>query len=286
MELHRVGADVRPVNNGGVTEFFPEAEREHLRTTFDDSPEAYDRARPVAPPEVFDDLVALARLVPGSRIVEIGCGTGQATQPLAERGLEIVGVELGERLAAFARRKLAAFDRVAIVTSSFEAWDPQGERFDAVVCANAFHWLDPEVRLAKSAALLREGGFLAVLHMHSVTPDDADESWLKLQEDYDGVLGAEARSERPAHPDAVPDRSAELVAGGYFRDVAVSRRLWTLTLGADDYLERLRTSAWHRRLDDEARGELFDRIGRRIRARPDRVVRTPLLAVLYVARRA
>jgi SAM-dependent methyltransferase len=286
MELHRVGADARAVNNGDVGEFFHETEREHLRTTFEDSPETYDRARPVAPPEVFDDLVTLARLAPGSRIVEIGCGTGQATLPLAERGLEIVGVELGERLAALARRKLAAFDRVTIVTSSFEDWDPGGERFDAVVSVNAFHWLDPGVRLAKSAAVLGDGGFLAVLGMHSVMPDDADEAWLELQEDYDAVLGVEARSERPAHPDAVPDRSAELLAGGHFCDVVVRRRLWTLTLGADEYLERLGTSAWHHRLDDGARRELFDRIGRRIRARPDQAIRTPLLAMLYVARRA
>jgi SAM-dependent methyltransferase len=76
-----------------------------LRATFDESPELYDRSRLTAPSQVFDDLVALAGLVPGSRIVEIGCGTGQATLPLAERGLEIVGVEVVgvERRAAQVR---------------------------------------------------------------------------------------------------------------------------------------------------------------------------------------
>ena len=45
--------------------------------------ELYDRARPDYPTEVFDDLVALAQLPDRARVVEIGCGTGQGTRPLA-----------------------------------------------------------------------------------------------------------------------------------------------------------------------------------------------------------
>jgi Methyltransferase domain len=44
---------------------------------------------------------------PGARVVEIGCGTGQTIVPPAERGYRITRVELGERLAAMAREKLA-----------------------------------------------------------------------------------------------------------------------------------------------------------------------------------
>ena len=66
-----------------------------LRVTFDRAAELYDRARPVAPPEVFDDLVSLCGLEPGSRLLEIGCGTGQATLPLAERGFAVTAIELG-----------------------------------------------------------------------------------------------------------------------------------------------------------------------------------------------
>jgi hypothetical protein len=57
-----------------------------LRAGFDEAPEAYHRTRPVCPPQAFDDLVSLAGLAglaPGDRVAEIGCGTGQATVPLA-----------------------------------------------------------------------------------------------------------------------------------------------------------------------------------------------------------
>src|SRR3954471_21940981 len=47
-------------------------ERTRLRATFDEVAELYDRARPGYPRALLDDLVALARLTPGSRVVEIG----------------------------------------------------------------------------------------------------------------------------------------------------------------------------------------------------------------------
>ncbi len=70
------------------------------RATFDRAAELYERARPGYPDELIDDVVALAGLRPRSRVVEIGCGTGKATLPLAEGGLRITCVELGASLAA------------------------------------------------------------------------------------------------------------------------------------------------------------------------------------------
>lgn len=252
-----------------------------LRTTFDDSPEAYDRARPVAPPALFDDLVGLARLEPGARILEIGCGTGQATLPLAERGLEIVGVELGEGLAELARRKLARFPGVQIVVASFEGWRPTATAFDAVVAFNSFHWVDPELRFSKSADLLRAGGALAVVGMRFVDHDDADPLWKALQRDYEAVAGL---PEPRVRADALADRSAEFEASGRFRNVSVRRHVWDVTFDADAYVALLHTSSWHRRLDEDVRRTLFARIHRRIESRPGRTIEPTMAAVLYVAR--
>ena len=69
-----------------------------MRDSFDEVPELYDRVRPGYPEAVFDDLVSLAGLVAGSRVLELGPGTGQATVPLARRGLAVTAVELGSGL--------------------------------------------------------------------------------------------------------------------------------------------------------------------------------------------
>jgi SAM-dependent methyltransferase len=86
-----------------------EGSRRGLRGGFDADAEAYDRTRPVCPDVLFDDLVRLARLGRGDRVVEIGCGTGQATVPLASRGLAVTAVELGAALADLARHRVAGF---------------------------------------------------------------------------------------------------------------------------------------------------------------------------------
>ena len=60
----------------------------------------------------FDDLAEFGQLAPGARILEIGCGTGQATRSLAERGYRIIAVELGADMAAIGRWALAIPDFV------------------------------------------------------------------------------------------------------------------------------------------------------------------------------
>lgn len=98
------------------------ADRERLRATFTEDAELYHRVRPGYPEGLFDDLVMLAALPRRGRVLEIGCGTGQATLPMAARGYPITAVELGPEMAALARRHLTAYPEVAIHTSAFEAW--------------------------------------------------------------------------------------------------------------------------------------------------------------------
>ena len=110
----------------------------------------------------------MSNLRSGSRVLEIGCGTGQVSVPLAELGVDLVAVERGSHLAAHTRHNLAPFPNARVEAGAFEEWPLPEEPFDAVICVNAFHWLDPNVRFVKSFAALREGGVLTILHAHHV----------------------------------------------------------------------------------------------------------------------
>ncbi len=128
-------------------------------------------------------MVNIAGLRPGARVLEIGAGTGQATQPLAERKYQVTAIELGPNLAAVASRKLARFPNVAVTVAAFEDWPLPPEPFDAVVSATAFHWLDPAVRVNKTANALRVGGALATIATHHIDGGDA-QFFIDVQDCY------------------------------------------------------------------------------------------------------
>ena len=257
-------------------------EREQLRTTFEQVPELYEQVRPTYPDELFDDLGGIAGLREGARLLEIGCGTGQATLPLARRGYSIVCVELGEGLAAAARRKLAPFPDVEVVQANFETWEPERAGFDAVVAFTAFHWVDPELRYEKAARLLRDHGALVVAGSLHVRRPDGDTFWVEVQEDYDAVVPSKD-NDAPPLPEEVDDLRAEIEASGRFDYVAHRRYLWDVEYTPETYIALLDTYSGHRALDDERRNRLYDRIRRRIEATPGGRVTKTYLTLLNVA---
>ncbi|MGE0706385.1 MAG: trans-aconitate 2-methyltransferase [Planctomycetota bacterium] len=131
-----------------------------LRSCFDEVADLYASTRPGYPPELVHAL--LARAPAPAHVLEVGCGTGQLTRDLLGRGLTIHALELGPRLAARARADLAGHPELTVEVADFETWTPP-RRYDLLVSAQAFHWIDPTVGLARAAAALRPGGALALL---------------------------------------------------------------------------------------------------------------------------
>ena len=134
-----------------------------LGRVFNEVPELYDRVRPTYPDELFADLVAITGMDERSAVLEVGCGTGQATRSLAALGCSVTAVEPGAGMAALARQRLAASPNVEIETSSFEEWDDRGRRFDVLVAASSWHWVDPSIGWRRAHDVLRPGGWMALL---------------------------------------------------------------------------------------------------------------------------
>lgn len=183
----------------------PESERDrdkrhHQRTLFDAIAERYDESRPGYPPRVTEFVTTTATLAPGSAILEIGCGTGQLTEQLAGHGFRLTAIDIGPSMITAARRRLAKAD-VSFQVTSFEDLAAPDESFDLIISSAAFHWIDPEIALSKSARLLPPGGWLALLgteerydHPLGTTLDDL---WIR----HGDTKGAWDR--RPSDPDAI-----------------------------------------------------------------------------------
>jgi SAM-dependent methyltransferase len=234
-----------------------------LRATFDRDPELYERARPGYPPALFDELDGL---VPGPRLLEIGCGTGQATRVLAERGYSVTCIELGAGMAAAASRRLAAFPAIDVVVADFDTWQGEAAAYDGVLAFTSFHWLDPETRFPRIAALLRDTGVLAVVGTHHVLPEDGDDFFVDVQADYAAVVPEDAASHEggPPRPDTVEGLAFD---EELFEPVARRRYLWDVEYSADEYIAVLSTYSGHIALPDGQRERLFARIRRRIEPR-------------------
>ncbi|HWE57259.1 MAG TPA: class I SAM-dependent methyltransferase [Acidimicrobiales bacterium] len=263
-----------------------------LRTTFDQVPDLYDRARPTYPAAVFDDLDDLTGLPAGARVAEIGCGTGQATIPMAERGWRVTCVELGATTAAYARRKLAHRADVEVINADFETWTPGRAGFDAIASFSAFHWLSQEARYQRTADLLADHGQLIIFSTAHVQPADGDRFFTDVQEDYEAVVPDDpltiAGGPRP--PEEIGELSdgvllAELGGSGRYGHVRIRHYLWDVVYAADRYIDVLGTYSNHIAFDDDIKTRLTDRIRRRIEARPGGTVRKTYLGLLYVADR-
>jgi SAM-dependent methyltransferase len=231
-------------------------ERARLRQTFDEDAERYDRARPEYPPALFDDLATLACIGPRCRVLEIGCGTGQATVALAERGCAIVCVELGANMAAVARRKLARFGSVRVEVAAFEDWPLPSQPFDIVLAATAFHWLDPAVRVGKCADALREGGALATVATHHIAGGDA-EFFAAAQTCYERWDPATPPGLRLQSAADIPRDADEVDRSGRFGPAVFRRYEWEVTYSTAEYIDTLLTYSGHRALAPERRQGLL-----------------------------
>jgi SAM-dependent methyltransferase len=212
----------------------------------------------------------------------MGCGTGQATLPLARRGCRVLAVELGANLARIAQRKLAGFEKVEIVNSRFEDWEPS-RRFDVVLAVTSWHWLDPVERYRKAARALKPGGTLAFTTVAPAFPPGFDSFFIEIQDCYEAIGAGRMEFPQPL-PDEIQDARAEIEQSGFFEDVRVVRRLGVQEVTADEYVSFMTTASGLRVMEPEKRERLFGEMRRLINMRPGGRILTHDLTMLHLAR--
>jgi ubiquinone/menaquinone biosynthesis C-methylase UbiE len=101
--------------------------------------EAYDAFYAGSRPQIAGDVAFYERLARegGGPVLEIGCGTGRITVPLAQAGLEVTGVDRSEAMLTMARRKFSTFPtsvqvHVSLVNQDMTALN-LGQRFSFVL---------------------------------------------------------------------------------------------------------------------------------------------------------
>lgn len=133
-----------------------------FRRIFDTIPEAFDRYRTRYSPELFAFLLKEGRITPESRVLELGPGTGQATEPLLGSGCDYTGIELGDNFARILTGKYGRHPNFHLVHDDFITHDFENRTFDLIYSAATIQWIPEETAFPKTFSLLKAGGMLAM----------------------------------------------------------------------------------------------------------------------------
>jgi SAM-dependent methyltransferase len=261
-----------------------------LGRVFNEVPELYDRVRPGYPDELFADLVTIAGLDERSSVLEVGCGTGQATRSLAALGCSVTAIEPGAAMAAPARQQVATYSNVNVETSTFEDWDARGRRFDVLVAASAWHWVDPLIGWRKAHDLLHPGGWMALLGNVVVRRSGEPEVYAETADLHERFSPGNPDWGHPPLEDDVrtTDEGWGLVddPGGLFGPTIVRWHPTVQWFNGDGFADLLRTLSPYRRLDQDIREPLLDAIAERVRTRMGDRASRRYLSVLRIGQRS
>lgn len=231
----------------------------HHKDTFEEVAQLYADVRPGYPDALFAELLALARPTSGDRILEVGCGGGQATVSLARSGSGVLALDPGAGLVRAAHARLADHANVEFAVTNFESWPLEPGAFRLVAAAQAWHWVDPRIAYEKAASALSPDGWLAIFGHIPLPPAEPFHSdFEKIFRRHAPELWAPApelwyRGDGPI---------AGLVAGSALFGPTTHRAYpWEQTLDAAGYLALCGTKSYFNRLPADQRRALFGELG-------------------------
>ena len=252
------------------------------RFTFNTIAELYDQARSGYPQALFDDLMALANLSAGDAVLEVGCGTGKATEAFARRRLNVVALDPGPDMIAAAQKRLAGRNGVRFVETTFEAWPVETGAFRLVAAAQSWHWIAPDIRFGLAFEALAPGGALAVFGSAlEPVPQPLGGALEKVYALHAPELGGPP----PEHAYAPSGPfSGDFDRSALFEQVTHKSYPWSRSFTARSYADYLRTVSRYQLMDEQRREDLLAAIAEAIEAQGGGF-HAPVETHLYFARR-
>jgi ubiquinone/menaquinone biosynthesis C-methylase UbiE len=227
------------------------------RFAFDEIANLYKAARPDYPEALIEDVVSYANLKPNDKILEVGCGTGQATKSFAKRSFPIVAIDPGSEMLRGARESLTGLGNVQFLETTFEALPAKRGEFRLIIAAQSWHWVSPQVRFQKAAQVLSPGGSLAVFGQVPVAPPPP-----LLAQFKDIYLRHTGKWGRPPEAWYLPDGPFKgwFDESGFFEPVTHKSYSWTWRQTTSAYTDFLRTKSELRMLGSAKREVMLDEI--------------------------
>ncbi len=231
-----------------------EARRREQATSFGAAAGAYERGRPPYPAAAIDWL-----LPPGAaRVLDVGAGTGKLTRQLAARGLDVVAVE---PLPGMREQLARAVPGVPVHPGTAEDIPLPDGSVDAVLAAQAWHWVDQARAVPEVARVLVPGGQLGLVW--NMRDDRAD--WV-------------AQLGRILHDPGEGDgsRGGAVAIGPPFGPVQHRTIEWTHRLTRDQLLDMVSSRSYVITMPAAERAGVLAAVGRLADTHPDLAGRAEL----------
>lgn len=167
-----------------------------------------------------------------------------------------------QQFCELAAANCANCPRVEVINTTFEQWRPVAEQqpYDAVLSANAFHWLSPEVKYAKASEVLKNSGHLVLLW--NLTPELGRKMYERLEPVYKAHMPSLVRYEGKEVQAGILERFSQEVEGSnYFEKPTTVSMESRVVYDTDDYVDLLSTL---RKIDTKTKKLLFKEVRERV----------------------
>lgn len=248
-----------------------------FRKTYDTISEEFEKWRPRYCDELFSTVIQYANITPETSVLEIGPGTGQATEPFLKTGCDYLAIELGEHFVDFAKQKFSSYPNFHIVNGDFETFDFENRQFDLVFSAATIQWIPEEIGFPKIYDLLKPGGVLAMFMTRTdeKTPNGA--LYDAIQKVYDAHFHVETRY--------TCKLVYENVTHYGFTDFSYQDWKRQRVFNAEEYVQYLAaTQVEHITLKEPYRSNFFSGVEKAVREAGNRIVLNDTIA-LYLTRK-
>ena len=231
---------------------------------------------------MYDELIEITGIPQDGTILEIGSGTGQATLPLAKRGYTITCLEPGLKLMQIAKKKLTKYPKVNFLNTTFEEWPVETYKYDLIISATAFHWVDQKVGYKKAYLSLKPNGNLALFWNKHPKPytgffEEVQQIYQKIVPEWPDP------NDTQSDEDWIKETQVRIVESGLFDIIKIKTYYWLRNYSSNDYIKLLSTYSDHIGLEEKKRKQLFDEIKNFIEDRFNGIVKRPYLTVLFIA---
>ncbi|MCR5500736.1 MAG: Type 1 glutamine amidotransferase-like domain-containing protein [Acetatifactor sp.] len=242
-----------------------ELEQDEFRRVFDTIPDQFDKFRPRYSDELFAYLIAEAGIGPGKRVLEIGPGTGQATEPVLRTGCEYHAIELGEHLYRKMQEKYGKLPNFSIMNDDFITHDFGDMKFDMIYSAATIQWIPEAIAYTKTFDLLKPGGTLAMMLTSAEYKSDNEALYEKIQTLYDRYYKPDIPYKQGAFRyTAAPEYGFSEVERHEFK----GQRVFT----ANEYVAFSGTHCDHIVIPEPLRTEFFEGLRKAVLEAGDRIV--------------